>query len=394
MIFQRRVLLVVAWYPNSSDPTAATFVRDQARMLYNHGLRVTVVHTYLKGTFRETLFNRQNDVSLIEEDGIKVIRVGVSPPLPGMRSIAYQKLCRVTCSFLEKVLPTTERPDVIHSHSIFMGGVVGMYLSRKWKKPQVHTEHTSGLIFDPKQYTTNDIKVLQDVYRHASNLLLVSNWFRDEMTRKYHLSLENLEVLPNVVAPDFFSSTIRSNNTCKKVLTIGNFIPVKQHELLLKAWSLVHEQRPDLTLTLAGEGPLKDELIQLSKELSIQDSIHWLPRQDRKGILKLMQEHDLIVSCSKVETFGLTVAEATACGKPVVVTDSGGVRDIVTKTNGSITKQNPDSLAQGIIQLVENFAKYDPLLISEEVKARFSSETISEQLEDIYMHTMLPKRNI
>jgi glycogen(starch) synthase len=382
------ILIVTAWYPSPDSPSTATFVRDQVRMLCDRGFRVTVVHIYLKGTFRETLFNRKNDISHIEEDGVKVIRIGVSPPLPGMRSMAYQKLCLVTCSFLEKVLPQSERPDVIHSHSIFMGGVVGVYLSQKWEIPQVHTEHTSGLIFKPNQYTSSDIKLLHDVYRHASKVLFVSNWFLEKMKEAYHLNPNNLEALPNVVASEFFASPLTSNSTCKKVLTIGNFIPVKQHELLLRSWYIVLGHQPDLTLILAGEGPLKDELVQLSKELGIEDSIHWLPRQDRNGILKLIMEHDLIVSCSKVETFGLTIAEAIACGKPVVVTDSGGVRVIVNKNNGLITNQDPVSLAEGIIHLLNNYLKYNPIEIANEAKSKFSAKTIGQKLEDLYNNVL------
>jgi glycosyltransferase involved in cell wall biosynthesis len=91
-----------------------------------------------------------------------------------------------------------------------------------------------------------------------------------------------------------------------------------------------------------------------------------------------------IVSTSKVETFGLTIAEAQAMGKPVVVTDSGGVRDIVTQETGIVTECSPEAFAKGLIHMIQSLDSYDPETIRETAKSRFAAEVIINQLNEIY----------
>jgi glycosyltransferase involved in cell wall biosynthesis len=85
-----------------------------------------------------------------------------------------------------------------------------------------------------------------------------------------------------------------------------------------------------------------------------------------------------------LETFGLTVAEAQAIGKPVVVTDSGGVRDIVTKETGIICESHVNELAKALIEIQVNYEKYDPHKIRELTYNKFSESVIGLQLEKIY----------
>jgi glycosyltransferase involved in cell wall biosynthesis len=97
-----------------------------------------------------------------------------------------------------------------------------------------------------------------------------------------------------------------------------------------------------------------------------------------------MLVHHMVLSTSKVETFGLTIAEAQAMGKPVVVTDSGGVRDIVTQETGIVTELSATAFAKGLIQLIQTFQTYDPETIRLSAKNRFAAEVIMNQLNEIY----------
>ncbi|TNF49267.1 MAG: glycosyltransferase family 4 protein [Bacteroidetes bacterium] len=385
------ILLVTAWYPSEKEPTAASFVKEQALLLKDKGHTVTVVHSYLKGTFRSTLLNRRTEISDWVEDGIRTIRIGVSPFFPGMRSKSYRKLCKVSENYLKKTLIGQAKVDLIHSHSLFMGGIVGMHLSSILNIPQIHTEHTSGLVFSPEQYTSNDITWLKKCYVHCKKVIVVSHWFREKLIEKYQLDSEKLTLIANPVDDRFFQTQISYKEEVKKALIIGNFIPVKQHDLLLNAWSIVLKKYPNLLLTIAGDGPMKTQLQDLEEKLGISATLEWLPRQDRHGVLKLIQDHDLVISSSKVETFGLTIAEATACGKPVVVTDSGGVRDIVNEVNGIITPQSAEEFANGIFNVIENYTTYKADFIRQDSSNRFSSEIIGKQFDDLYRKVLNPE---
>ena len=223
-------------------------------------------------------------------------------------------------------------------------------------------------------------------YNHCHKVLFVSQFALERTLQNLLLEVrDTFKVLPNVVDTAFFSSSIlsRAKATSWKFLMIGNFIPIKNHRLLLEAFSLVQNQYPAVGLSIAGNGPLEQELRTLCVSLKLEN-VYWLPRLNRAEVKEQMASHHAILSTSTIETFGLTLAEAQAMGKPVVATDSGGVRDIVTKETGIVTEGSSESFAKGILQLIQSYDAYDQETIRQSAKRRFSSEVIMEQLHEIY----------
>ena len=379
------ILLLASWYPSKEDPTAGTFVQEQAHMLRDNGHQVTVIHPFLLGTFASSITKRST-VSYTQEDGIRVLRVGVAPPLPFFRSISYAYCFRRVRKAMKTFHLDPKEFAVIHSHAMFMGGLIGHKLSKKYKLPHVHTEHTSGLIFNPKQYTKKDLLITRNTYADCHKVMFVSQFAKEHTLSNIALdSRENVLVLPNMVDPLFFFYPILpfSKATSFKFLVIGNFIPIKNHQLLLKALSLVQKEFPSVGLSIAGNGPLELELRALCVSLKLEN-VYWLPRLNRSEVIEQMAAHQVILSTSKVETFGLTIAEAQAMGKPVVVTDSGGVRDIVTQETGIVTECSPEAFAKGLIHMIQSLDSYDPEIIRETAKSRFAAEVIMNQLNEIY----------
>jgi glycosyltransferase involved in cell wall biosynthesis len=383
--YSLNILLIASWYPSKENPTAGSFVQEQAHMLRDFGHQVTVIHPFLLGTFANS-FNKQSYQTFSDEDGIRVLRVGVAPPMPFFRVISYAYCFQRLRIAMKKFQLDPKDFSIIHSHAMFMGGVIGHKLSKKYKLPQVHTEHTSGLIFNPKQYTKKDISITRKAYSHCHKVLFVSHFALKHTLSNIALkSKDTFVVLPNVVDSSFFSSPILhfSKVTSLRFLVIGNFIPRKNHQLLLEAFGLAQKEFPTVGLSIAGNGPLEQHLRALCESLNLEN-VHWLPILNRAEVKEQMSAHHVILSTSKVETFGLTIAEAQALGKPVVVTDSGGVRDIVTHETGMVTGLSSESFAQGLMQLIQTFHTYDPETIRQSAKNRFAAEVIMNQLNEIY----------
>jgi glycosyltransferase involved in cell wall biosynthesis len=379
------ILLIASWYPSKENPTAGSFVQEQAHMLRDFGHQVIVIHPFMLGTFANS-FNKQSYQTFSDEDSIRVLRVGVAPPMPFFRGISYAYCFQRVRIAMKKFQLDPKDFSIIHSHAMFMGGVIGHKLSKKYNLPQVHTEHTSGLIFNPKQYTKKDIAITRKAYSHCHKVLFVSHFALKHTLSTIALkSKDTFVVLPNVVDSSFFSSPIGpfSKATPLRFLVIGNFIPRKNHQLLLEAFGLVQKEFPTVGLSIAGNGPLEQELRGLSESLKLEN-INWLPILNRAAVKEQMAAHQVILSTSKVETFGLTIAEAQAMGKPVVVTDSGGVRDIVIQETGIVTELSSEAFAKGLMQLIQSFDAYDPETIRETAKSRFAAEVIMNQLNEIY----------
>jgi L-malate glycosyltransferase len=377
------ILIIASWYKSDDIPTNGSFIEEQARLLYKSGHNIVVIHPYLKGTFLNSLVNRKTDFTRTNDHGIITYRIGVSPVFPLMRNLSYLKVIKKTLGLLKN--ETTNKFDIIHSHSLFLGGVVGYYLSKKWSIPMLHTEHTSGLLFKPNDYSPSDKILLKKVYNHAKYVFFVSSFFQREMLTKYNLAdMTKFTVLPNVVNPIFFDPTDFPIGNYK-VLMIGNFIEVKQHELIIDAWNDLHSKFPDAQLTLIGEGPLKGPLQDKVSKLGLTHSVNFIGRQSREKIKETISNHHLVVSCSKIETFGLTIAEAIALGRPVVATNSGGVSDIINHSNGVIVQHDtPYELSNRMQEVLNNLNNYSPANLSANLKSKFSEDIIYQLLMEKY----------
>ncbi len=384
-----RILVIASWYKSAESPWQGSFIEEQARLLVGNGHDVWVLHPYLKGRFFETIHNRKNSLEYTTDRELPTLRLGVAPFFVGFRQMSYCKLCRFAAAEMGSWFKKVGKPDIIHSHSAFMGGIVANHIARQYKLPYFHTEHTSGFLHRAAQYTPSDIKLVKNVYSHAKGVFFVSSFARERMISDYGLHPSDCAVVSNMVDDVFFTKPILIPG--KKqfgFLIIGSLIPRKGHQLLLAAWKTHLQDFPDSLLTIAGDGPLKAQLMEFAQESRIGHSITWLPPLARHEVLEAIDNHHAIVSASQVETFGLTIAEALSRGRPVAVTDSGGVRDIVAGHCGIITQQSAEALSAGLAIIRMNFATFEPGKIQAYCRSKFSSEVIYRVLMNAYQRVL------
>ncbi|MEY4127004.1 MAG: glycosyltransferase [Flavobacteriales bacterium] len=381
------ILLIASWYPSKENPTAGSFVQEQAHMLRDFGHQVTVIHPFMLGTFVNA-FKKRSYNSFSEEYGIRVLRVGVAPPLPFFRGISYAYCFQRVRNAMKNYGLRMQEFTIIHSHAAFMGGYIAMKFSQYHGIPFLHTEHASGLHFNPKQYTSTDMRVLHKIYSNARNVLFVSRYSLSSTLKNLKLADSvRYDLLPNAIDNSFFEEPIIRDSVPTNFLMVGDFLPVKNHELLFQAWIIVQDKYPVVNLTIIGDGIDKIELIKRFPSLNL-DTVTVLPRLNRAKLRKVMSTHEVILSSSIVETFGLSIAEAQALGIPAVVTNSGGVRDIITLETGIITEPSASAYAEGILQMIQSYHAYDSIRIRQLASQRFASEVIMNQLNSIYQQVL------
>ncbi|MEZ0274781.1 MAG: glycosyltransferase, partial [Roseimicrobium sp.] len=116
----------------------------------------------------------------------------------------------------------------------------------------------------------------------------------------------------------------------KTVLFVGNLLPVKNPELLLRAFARVQNTSAvPVRLALAGKGPLREALGQLAATLGMAESVRFLGPLMAPDIARWMQASDVLCLSSLNEGLPNVVLEAMASGLPVVATKVGGIDEIV-----------------------------------------------------------------
>ncbi|HEY4274798.1 MAG TPA: glycosyltransferase [Rhizomicrobium sp.] len=134
---------------------------------------------------------------------------------------------------------------------------------------------------------------------------------------------------------------------------VGSLIRRKGHDLLVRAMAqMAGEKAPHLLI--ASDGPEREPLKKLAAELGISDRVHFLGYHD--PIVDLYETSDVIALASRADAFGLVLAEAGYCRRPVVATRVGGIPEVIVheKTGLLVPPDNVEELVKAFTRLTEN----------------------------------------
>ena len=219
---------------------------------------------------------------------------------------------------------------VIHAHSALPCGHAASLLSRELKVPFVVTVH--GL----DAFSTRQVggyagkwcaRISQSVYRSACWVICVSEKVRDQVIQGAGPRL-NTTVLYNGVDPQMFSPA-DGEPGAPVILSVGNLIPVKGHELLLRAFAAIRNQFPGLALEIIGDGPERSRLQHLAGEQGMADEVFFRGRQSRQQVVDAMRRATIFALPSRYEGLGCVYLEAMAAGKPVIACRGQGIEEVI-----------------------------------------------------------------
>ena len=382
------ILLIPSWYKTPQKPHRGTFFEEQARMLQRKGHQVGVFyprHHMQIGKNRTKRFEEQPKDWM--DNGIPTWYSFSSSILPRSNRFNYYMASRKAAKKFRQYIDAFGKPDLLHAHATFAGGIIANYLSEKFSIPFVLTEHFTGMIDRPENSQMAEKRnPIQRVFATSQRNMIVSSYFKDALLKTYSLDGEKMEVVPNIVNPLFFENRVpKKSGHPFQFLVIGFLNARKNHSLLFEALAEVKKTHSDIQLRIAGDGALRKKLEAETVEKGIQGNVHFLGNIDRNAIKSEVDACHVVVSSSDLETFGVSLIEGLAAGRPVIATDSGGPRDIVTKKDGLlIPQQNPKALSEAMLKMIDTYDQYDQDTISKSCMDRFSEEAVCEQIVSIY----------
>jgi glycosyltransferase involved in cell wall biosynthesis len=154
----------------------------------------------------------------------------------------------------------------------------------------------------------------------------------------------NTAVLYNGVDPQMFSPP-DSEPDAPVILSVGNLIPVKGHELLLRAFGAIQNQLPGLSFEIIGDGPERPRLQRLASEQGIAGKVNFRGRQSRRQVADAMRRATIFALPSRYEGLGCVYLEAMSAGRPVIACLGQGIDEVIEpEVNGCLIK--PDDLQE------------------------------------------------
>ena len=370
------VLFLPSSYPDSDRPIKGIFFREQACTLRSAGFNVGVVTSKIEvGTTRKV--ERYND------DGIETI-FGYVPPLPTLFGMG--NLALLTASFYKLFREYEARygtPDIIHVQSAVSSGPAALQIFRRCGVPYVITEHSSG--FEREVIRPLHLALLRKVFESAAGLAVVSPALGEALERTIGRCASSWKWIPNMVDPLFFRPAGAHTGTPFRFLNVGWLEKYKGHDDLLRAFAIAFTDKDDVELSFGGDGELSNYLRDLSSDLGIQRRVKFLGVLSRSEVLSQVQSCDAFVLPSHVETFGVVLIEAMACGKPCVATACGGPQHIVDDKSGFLVPVGDvKALASAMTELRAKIDSYDEVRIRERCLEKFGPERLVENLTNLY----------
>lgn len=256
--------------------------------------------------------------------------------------------------------------DVIHTHTPFTIGFVGMRWAESHGIPLVSTYHTlydryvHYIPYVPRRYLRFKLaKHTNFYYNQADHVITPSDAAMKWLRR--HSVMSPATVIPTAALPRRFfdRSELRQSLGIppehKILLYVGRLAREKNMETLFRMASLAFREDPSLRLWLVGDGPYRAECVRMVREFGIGDRVKFVGFVPRDQVDQYYAASDLFVFSSITETQGLVVQEAMTYGLPAVAVTGGGASEGIEEgVNGYVVKNDAHTFAEQVLQVTSD----------------------------------------
>lgn len=290
-----------------------------------------------------------------------------------------------------KKLIEKENIDIIHGHYLLPAGWTSVKAGKSTKTKTYVTSHGSDM-FEIYKKQSLIRPLIKKVLKDADVVLAVSDTLKNEIINTKIPDIEKKTRLHwNSVDINKFQTTKDNESKFKEelvnkfniaadkpiVLFVGNMIKRKNVDLLIEAKK---QLKAKANLVIVGDGPLLRQLKDKTENEYLEgnlDNVYFTG--SRTDIEDIIPSCDLLVLPSFTESFGLVLIEALACGKPVIGSNVGGIKEIITEDVGLLINPNDsEDLAKAI----------DRILTDKDLREKFQSNARNRAKD--FSETKLP----
>lgn len=283
------------------------------------------------------------------------------------------------------------RYDFIHCHTP-IGSVIARLAAHKTNTPVIYTAH--GFHFYEGAPIINWLLYypVEKLLSYWTDILITINTEDyNRAKRKFHA--KRIEYVPGVgIDVKKYAGTLQNreekraelglSSDDKMLLSVGELNRNKNHEVVIRA---IEKLESNIHYFIAGQGPLKEYLAQLAKELDVEDRVHLLGFSD--NVVELYQCADVYVLPSKREGLNLSIMEAMAAGLPVICNSIRGNTDLIMEAKGGILQHK--GCVEEYVGAINNLTDGGNIILTmgsnnfDRIK-QFSVDVIDRNMRDLY----------
>jgi len=297
------------------------------------------------------------------------------------------------------------RPDVIHCHDVF-AGASALTATANDATPVVATVHGPAL-YEAQMGGVDKMPIYRDMilsyenktYAGARNLIAVDTGQASILRQDYGVAPSRITVIFNAVDVDELRELSKQEPFFDPggpyFLVPRRLVPKTGVRYSIEAMSRITDG--NVHLVIAGDGPLRKELENLTKELGLSGRVHFLGAVPRKKLIPLFRPAMGVIvpsvpSSGVVEATSLAVTEAMACETIPIASDIGGLAELIQNehTGLLVPPREPEALANALARMLEDHALRNRLIASasKKVQTDYSREVWLDRVQGVYHDSM------
>jgi len=244
------------------------------------------------------------------------------------------------------------KPDILHSHYASSYGLIGALSDYH---PLIISVWGSD-VFDFPRRSLLHKRLLKYSLNKADIVCSTGRGMAEEIKKIIN---KQVFVTPFGVDTELFKPYKNKKSKSVTIGTVKNLEKIYNIDLLIKSFVELKERlknKIDLRLLIVGSGSDEKRLKSICRKLKVEKYTTFTGRIEHKNIPSFLRKMDVYVLLSKMESFGVSILEAEACGIPVIVSDTVGANDVVIngKTGYIVNVENIDNVVSIIERLLLN----------------------------------------
>ncbi len=389
MVDELAVMMLTWEYPPRIIGGISPHVYYLSKSLVRSGLKVYVVTCDFPGAAQHEVID---EVDVFRIDSYK-------NPSPDFATWVYLMNINMQKEAAAIVKNIDGRIDVFHAHDWLVANA-GIGLKHVFRKPLLTTIHSTeigrrnGIHFDyERMIHETEAWLTYEAWR----VICCSAYMVSHVRWAFGLPEDKLVMVPNGVDFEAYSkvknddlSSFRSKFALpeeKIVLFVGRLVYEKGVHVLVSSVPKVLG-KVDAKFVIVGNGYMKEQLLNIVKSMGVANKVMFTGFVDDETLRKLQSCADVSVVPSLFEPFGIVALEAMAAKSPVVVSDTGGLSEIVEHdvTGVKVYPENPDSLAWGITKVLldESYANWIRSNAYQKIQEKYNWGKIAQQTQNVY----------
>lgn len=358
-----RILLFSTLYPSSARPLHGVFVETRLRELLScGGVQAKVVAPVPWFPFTSA---RHGDYAAMASTPTREKRHGLDVlhprylaiPKVGM-SVAPFLLARAGLRAARQLQAEGFDFDLIDAHYFYPDGVAAAQVAKRLGKPCVITARGSDLNLIANYMVPR--KLMLNAARQAAALVGVSQALVERMRElgmpagKLHMFRNGVDVHRFRPLPQAQMHRELGIDGAPLLLSVGNLVPLKGHDLCIDALAELRASHPQARLLIVGKGPERERLQSQARAHGLADAVTFVGPVPNEELARWYSAADVLLLASSREGWPNVLLEAMACGTPVVATRVGGIPEVVAESCAGrlFDRREPSGIAAAVGELL------------------------------------------